>query len=178
MVAVTYSGRQSAVPHVKHVCIAVQEALYDLQTLGVVGDGLQAITLGDLFPSQVDEGAPNVMHRIFKLANGSEHTWKMAVGAKTHGYKIGDPIVVVDELLIELRTRLAEGLANALRHNQHQAKTANNRQGMVDCTVWRVSIFANRAVVKCRVSSMRAARMRTVASKNSDCPWLAQCPAV
>jgi hypothetical protein len=25
---------------------------------------------------------------------------------------------------------------------------------------------------------MRAARMRTVASKNSDCPWLAQCPAV
>jgi hypothetical protein len=82
MVAVTYSGRQSAVPRAKHVCVAVQQALHDLQTLGVVGDGLQAVKLGDVFPSRADEGAPHVMHRIFKLANGSEHTWKMAVGAE------------------------------------------------------------------------------------------------
>jgi hypothetical protein len=82
MVAVTYIGRQSAVPRAKHVCVVVQQALHDLQTLGVVGDGLQAVKLGNLFPSRADEGAPHVMYRIFELPNGSEHTRKMAVGAE------------------------------------------------------------------------------------------------
>jgi plasmid replication initiation protein len=88
---------------------------------------------------------------------------------KTHGFKIGALIVVIDELLVELRTRLAEGLANAVLHNQHQGKTATNTQGMVDCTVWRLSILANGAAVKCHVSSTRAARMRTVANR-AFCP--------
>jgi hypothetical protein len=82
MVAVTYIRRQSAVPRAKHVCVVVQQALHDLQTLGVVGDGLQAVKLGNLFPSRADEGAPHVMYRIFELPNGSEHTRKMAVGAE------------------------------------------------------------------------------------------------
>jgi uncharacterized membrane protein YgcG len=88
---------------------------------------------------------------------------------KTHGFKIGPLFVVIYELLVELRTRLAEGLANALRHNQHQGRTATNTQGMVDCTVWMLSNLANGAAVRCHVSSTRAARMRTVANR-AFCP--------
>jgi hypothetical protein len=28
------------------------------------------------------QGAPHIQHRVFQLANGSEHTWKMAMSAE------------------------------------------------------------------------------------------------
>jgi hypothetical protein len=74
--------------------------------------------------------------------------------------------MIVEELLLELRAGLPEGLPDALRHTQYQETTAYNTQGMVDSTEWSVSTFAKGAAVKCQDSRMRAARTLVPSSSN------------
>jgi hypothetical protein len=66
-----------------------------------------------------------------------------------------------DELLVELPTGLIKGLPDALRHNQHREKTAEDTLGKAASTECIVSTFGYGATVRCHRSNKRAACMRT-----------------
>jgi hypothetical protein len=70
-----------------------------------------------------------------------------------------------DELLVELPTGLIKGLPDALRHNQHPEKTAQDTLGMAASTECIVSTFGYGATVRCHHSNKRAACMRTTVNR-------------